>query len=131
MRMNHTHFTLESNGGVTSFTFNGKPSETVRASLKAQKYRWSPSAGHWWKATSVYADFSEALSRLCDREAGIRRADGACWDCKSANGYFRRYGAATPVYCDACQAKHQETERAPYVDVDALYEDQCQAACGL
>lgn len=130
MRQDHGSFVLQSDGGYTSFTFTGKPSAAVRDALKANRYRWSPSCGHWWKATGIYADFSDALAKLIDRENGVRRVDGACWTCKAADGYFRRYGAATPVYCDKCQAIHQAAEHGSrdFIDVDAIYEDSCREA---
>lgn len=30
-----------------------------------------------------------------------------CWDCGDPDGKFRNFGAATPVYCDACHAIHK------------------------
>ena len=32
-----------------------------------------------------------------------------CWECKDPNGRMRSYGAATPVYCDACEARIRPT----------------------
>lgn len=61
-----------------------------------------------------------------------------CWECKAPEGKFRSYGAATPVYCDACEARiradrpigdnssHEDRECG-----DLAYEDRCAAACGL
>lgn len=68
---------------------------------------------------------------------------GPCWECKAPEGKFRNYGAATPVYCDACEARirvntfdsrlrasmncsHEDRECG-----DLAYEDRCAAACGL
>lgn len=33
-----------------------------------------------------------------------------CWDCQDPNGRFRSYGAATPVLCDACEAKRRAAD---------------------
>ncbi len=94
--------------------------------LKANGFRWSPSAGQWWRRRITgTADFLAAL----DRAIGPRRPDGACWQCQAPEGYFRPYGAATPVYCDAC---HKAQRAAPQIDrFDLDHEDRCREACGL
>ena len=48
-----------------------------------------------------------------------------CWDCK-APGKFRGWGASTPVYCDACDARHlaARESRQLAAEVDALTEDE-------
>lgn len=79
--------------------FSEKPSASIRSMLKAAGFRWSPAGGEWWRPrVAEAADFLAAL----DRAVNPGRPDGACWACKSPAGYFRRQGAATPVYCDAC-----------------------------
>ena len=59
---------------------------------------------------------------------------GPCWECKSPDGKFRCYGAATPVYCDACESRIRPTTtdwKLRHGDrSDMAYEDQCAAACG-
>jgi hypothetical protein len=122
-------------GPDTRLTFNEKPLEAIRSLLKGAGFRWSPSAGCWWRrGVRGAADFITAL----DKRLGPRKPDGACWTCGAAEGYFRPYGAATPVYCDRCQELRRQQERArgeittPYVDaVDAAYEEQCRQQCGL
>lgn len=43
---------------------------------------------------------------LTEREqAALVRAP--CWICNDPNGQFRNLGAATPVWCDACNEKEQ------------------------
>jgi hypothetical protein len=130
-------YTIESRCFRLKFT--DKPSAAIRSTLKAHGFRWSPSMGQWWRtAVTGAADFIAGLQKQIDDEAGIRRVDAPCWDCKAAEGYFRRYGARTPVYCDACHAKHWEAEygylespRAAAIDVDRMYEDDCARRCGL
>lgn len=34
-----------------------------------------------------------------------RKPDAPCWICKAPEGFFRARGAATPVWCDACNAE--------------------------
>jgi hypothetical protein len=107
-------------------TFSDKPGADVRAMLKANGFRWSPAGGYWWRhRVTGAADFLLALGR----KIGPRRPDGACWECGSAEGYFRNRGAAAPVWCDPCNAKHQE--RPDPMGVDLAYEDSCRDACGL
>jgi hypothetical protein len=86
----------------------------------------------------------------CGKCAGVAPARdpdaivGACWECKAPEGKFRCYGAATPVYCDACEARirpttldwklrHPEARKSVrYVPdaTDIAYEDACASACG-
>lgn len=64
-----------------------------------------------------------------------------CWECKDPNGRQRNYGAATPVYCDPCEARirpttldyqlrHPKPTQEDYPCSDLGYEDQCAEACG-
>jgi hypothetical protein len=83
-------------------SFDAKPSAAIRSALKYQGFRWSPAAQTWsaqrWTSAGV-----EAIENMERRERGERRPpDGTCWKCKAAPGWFRPFGAATPVYCDAC-----------------------------
>jgi len=120
-----------------SLAFESKPAEGIRDMLKRNGFRWSPAAGRWWRrGCKGAADFCAAL----DRALNPGRPDGACWDCGSAEGFFRPYGAATPVYCDECYQAHRDQERAQSsarrcqddpMGVDRLYEDQCRDMCGL
>jgi hypothetical protein len=106
--------------------FSDKPEAAIRAMLKANGFRWAPSSGTWWRrGVHGAADFLAAL----DRKLHPGRPDGACWECQAPEGFFRPRGATTPVYCDACHAKHVEAERVDRFDRD--YEDRCRAACGL
>jgi hypothetical protein len=121
-KMSNEHFKADIGGGMVSLAFDGKPSESVRATLKRCSFRWSPSGGYWWRReVGGAADFIAALRLQMDREAGIRRPDGQCWDCKSAPGFFRNYGAATPVRCDACEAKVVEAAKAREAEREADY----------
>jgi hypothetical protein len=107
-------------------TFSEKPGADVRAMLKANGFRWSPAGGYWWRRrVTGAADFLLAL----ERKIGPRRPDGACWDCRAPDGFFRVSGPFAPVYCDACHAKRQE--RPDPMCVDLAYEDACRDACGL
>jgi hypothetical protein len=103
--------------------FSAKPDEGVRAMLKANGFRWSPSAGLWWRRRITgAADFLTAL----DRRLNPDRPDGACWACKAPNGFFRPQGAFTPVFCDDCWRRRQQPD-----STDLAYEDGCREACGL
>lgn len=118
------------NGQVT-LAFDGKPSANVRSILKANRFRWSPTGGYWWRRSSTgAADLIAALHVVLDREAGIRRPDGACWKCKSPDGFLRNRGAAAPVYCDDCNLADLEHRQRPD-EFDMRYEDDCARRCGL
>jgi hypothetical protein len=119
--------------------FSDKPDARIRSMLKANGFRWSPSAGLWWRRRiDGTADFLAALERII----GPRRPDGACWYCQSPEGFFRPHGAATPVYCDQCHAKRQSGDgplgrddgaykELPADRFDLDHEDRCREACGL
>jgi hypothetical protein len=117
-------------GPDTRLTFNDKPPDAIRSLLKGAGFRWSPSAGCWWRrGVKGAADFITAL----DKRIGQRKPDGACWSCGVPEGYFRPYGAATPVYCDACHQAHldQHGDQADPMGVDRAFEEQCREQCGL
>jgi len=102
-------------GAYMSLKFSGKPSEAVRAVLKSWGCRWSPASGEWWRGkVSGGADLVEAVRKCIDREAGIRRPDGACWICKAEAGFFRNRGAAAPLWCDACDSRVKGCEDITY-----------------
>src|SRR5262245_24934489 len=84
--------------GVT-IRFPEKPPAEILAILKGAGFRWQRFDASWYRR-SIHgaADFLLALERRCNPG----RPDGACWDCKAPDGFFRPYGAATPVYCDEC-----------------------------
>jgi hypothetical protein len=131
-------FKVSFQGRSIALTFDGKPSADIRSALKANSFRWSPSGGYWWRANAgQYADFTAHLRVMLDREAGIRRPDGVCWDCKEAQGFIREYAATAVVRCDACQEKYLKSPEyaarggSQYIDVDRMYEDDCARACGL
>lgn len=117
--------------GQTTIAFDAKPSANVRSMLKANRFRWSPASQYWWRrgATGA-ADVIAAVQTTLDREAGIRRPDGACWKCKAPEGFLRNRGAAAPVYCDACN--RADLEHSQQIDdFDMRYEDDCARRCGL
>src|SRR5947207_7456509 len=102
-----------------SVMFTAKPEERLRSMLKANGFRWSPRGGFWWRRrVEGFADFLAAL----DWAINPNRPDGACWDCKSPQGFFRPQGAATPVYCDQCHAKRQFGE-GPLGTRDSAYRE--------
>ncbi|MFL5343015.1 MAG: hypothetical protein ACJ8F7_23020 [Gemmataceae bacterium] len=106
--------------------FSDKPDARIRVILKANGFRWSPGGGYWWRSrVAGAADFLAAL----ERAIGPRKPDGACWRCQSPEGFFRPYGAATPVYCDACHRAQRADPQPDHFDLD--YEDRCREACGL
>ena len=81
-----------------SISFDNKPSDRVRSILKSHGFRWNGRT--WWRRrVPGAADMIGALQKII----GPKRPDGTCWRCKGPDGYFRGYGAATPVYCDACE----------------------------
>lgn len=83
--------------------FNEKPSATILSMLKYQGFRWSSRSKVWYRKRGHSWDFLQTLDKEQDKTNGIRRPDGKCWICGDENGFFRNYGAATPVYCDKCQ----------------------------
>jgi hypothetical protein len=91
-------------GPDTRLTFNEKPDAGIRSLLKGAGFRWAPQGGFWWRrGVRGAADFIAALRK----RIGPRTPDGACWGCGSAEGYFRNYGAAAPLYCDHCDKAHK------------------------
>lgn len=77
----------------------------------------------------------------CGRCAGLERDPDAhvapCWECKAPEGKFRCYGAASPVYCDACEARIRPTtldwklRHQPVIDrFDMDVEDRMAESCG-
>jgi hypothetical protein len=114
-------------GAYFALQFSAKPDERIRAILKGAGFRWSPSSATWWRnRVTGGADFLAALQRAIDGAHGIRRPDGACWRCQSPDGFFRPYGAATPIYCDDCHRANSTPDRT-----DTDYEDRCARVCGL
>jgi hypothetical protein len=114
----------------TVIRFPQKPSEEIRSLLKCAGFRWSPTAACWWRrGVQGAADF---LAQL-DKRLHPGHPDGACWRCKSPQGFFRNQGAAAPVYCNRCWAEVQEMlAKDGYIDrFDLDYEDRCKEACGL
>jgi len=108
--------------------FSEKPPDAIRSILKANGFRWQPGAGHWWRRrVAGSADFLTAL----ERRVNPGKPDGACWECGAPEGFFRPQGAAAPVYCDACHARHEQPAPMGGIDVDLAYEDACRDACGL
>jgi hypothetical protein len=115
--------------GVT-LRFSAKPDERIRSMLKGHGFRWEPREGVWWRRrVEGAADFLTALDRAINPD----RPDGPCWKCNAPAGFFRQYGAATPVYCAACHEEAQRAYRAQWHPdpTDLAYEDACARACGL
>lgn len=113
----------------SEFKFAEKPPEAIRSILKGHGYRWSPASSVWWRPRATgHADVAMAIDHVIHKLSG--KPDGQCWDCTSPQGFFRNYGAGTPVYCDACHAKHNKPT-SPFIDVDRLYEDDCARQCGV
>jgi hypothetical protein len=84
--------------------FSRKPDARIRGMLKASSFRWSPASGEWWRSRLAgAADFLAAL----DRALNPGKPHGRCWDCGAPEGFFRPYGAATPVYCNRCNKAHK------------------------
>ena len=95
-----------------SVMFTGKPPEAIRAMLKGHGFRWSPVGGFWWRArVKGFADFLAALDHALNPDKP-HKPDGACWRCNSPEGFFRPYGASTPVYCEACHRFVREYQKA-------------------
>ena len=123
--------------GMVTLKFDGKPSANIRGILKRNHFSWSQGNGWWWTRQVIgSADFIGNLSIAIDREEGVRRPVGKCWECKADEGFFRPHGAATPVYCDECHRKHlqadEDRQRGDVGDIsDMLYEDSCRNTCGL
>lgn len=75
----------------------------------------------------------------CVSPPAVNPVVAPCWECKAPDGKFRCYGAATPVYCDACEARIRPTtfdwklrnaSKEDYPCSDMGYEDRCAEACG-
>ncbi len=106
-------------GRQATLSFDGKPSEAVRSCLKANGFRWSPSGSYWWRSRITgAADVLDSVRRIIDRESGVKLPDAPCWLCKDPNGYFRNRGAATPVWCDACDKKAREDDERRRIAAD-------------
>lgn len=121
-------------GNYVELTFNGKPSDAIRSAMKANGFRWSKDSGKWWRGSvRGAADLIAAIRTMVDRENGIRRPDGKCWECQDDNGFFRRHGAATPVYCDKCHEIDLTERKKQYSpdSTDLAYEDDCARRAGV
>ena len=116
-------------GGSAEIRFDAKPPERIRAALKSAGFRWSPAGGCWWRRKVTGA--GDLVAWIQQQLDGPRKSP--CWDCQSPDGTFRNYGAATPVLCDACDAKRREREISKFRPdpVDLAYEDDCARRCGL
>ena len=100
-------------GGQVTLKFDGKPPANVLSALKASGFRWSPRSQEWWRQRIAgAADLIGAIDKMLNPG----RPDGACWTCKDPSGRFRYRGAATPVWCDACNAKVLAAEAAAAQD---------------
>jgi hypothetical protein len=101
-------YSLDIHAGTIEF--NEKPNSTILSMLKYQGFRWSPRSKVWYRRRRGSWDFLTTLDKEQDKANGVKRPDGDCWACGNKNGYFRSYGAATPVYCDKCQKERQTKE---------------------
>jgi len=62
--------------GFTQIAFEGKPSEEIRAKLKAAKYRWSPKNKVWYGKTDALPDLGDTSARVMpfdDKSRGVRK----------------------------------------------------------
>ena len=130
----HLGFKSSIQSGYVELRFNGKPPADIRAILKANGFRWSPANGVWWRTkVAGSADFIGAL----ERRLNPGRPDGQCWVCRTAPGFFRQEGPATPVRCNECQAAIEQQRAAERrcdddpMGVDALWEDYGARQCGV
>jgi hypothetical protein len=97
-------------GPDTRLKFSEKPDAGIRALLKGAGFRWESRGEFWWRrGVRGAADFITAL----EKRIGPRLPDGACWTCGAPEGYFRPYGAATPVYCDRCHKARKAAHDKP------------------
>ncbi len=70
-------------GPDTRLTFNAKPPDAIRSLLKGAGFRWSPSAGCWWRrGVRGAADFLAAVDRALNPD----KPDGALLDVQGARG---------------------------------------------
>ena len=103
--MRYDGFQHELQCGGDTIKFDAKPPSDVLAALKANGFRWNPQRQTWWRRrVGKYAD----LLAWIDRKLHPNRPDGACWDCKAPDGFFRPDGPAAPVLCCSCHAKRQQ-----------------------
>lgn len=50
-----------------AFIFSGKPNERIRSALKANGFRWSPSAGLWYRMRSgEWADLACCIRKMIE-----------------------------------------------------------------
>jgi hypothetical protein len=55
----------------------------------------------------------------CAQKPKERQIAGPCWICNDPAGYFRNHGAATPVWCDACnKAESDDIARGSLANED-------------
>lgn len=84
------------------FWFSEKPSEPVRSLLKSAGFRWDPRDACWRIRGGIDVDaFCKRLDKLTDPDAPAK-PDAPCWTCGDSNGFFRKQGPFTPIYCNAC-----------------------------
>jgi hypothetical protein len=144
MTLKHDGITFDIGTGQTTFTFAGKPSARIREALKANRFRWSPSGGYWWRRSAGgAADLFWSICKIHDKETGKpRRVDGPCTRCSTLNGYMRSLGAGSAVLCDDCNAedtrrqselrhgKPEDPEDPAGDAFDMMVEDDMARRCG-
>ena len=92
-------YTARIQQGYTIIAFDAKPLPDALAVIKQAGMRWNASDKTW----AGKVDHDKVCKRL-DQALGLPlKPDGACWQCKAPNGFFRHQGPFTPVYCDDCQ----------------------------
>jgi hypothetical protein len=96
---------------MTLITGNTYP---VRKQIKALGGVWNK-ARQGWLVPDHNAATASALAGQKPAPSEPRKPVAPCWECKDPNGFFRPYGAATPVYCDSCHAKRRAAEESRYV----------------
>ena len=104
-------------GPDTRITFPDKPSEAIRSLLKGAGFRWSPSAGCWWRRGFV-APWTSSPRWNARSARASRTALAGC--ARAAEGFFRNEGAATPVRCNQCQAVAVYWESLPTAERERL-----------
>ncbi len=96
--------------GNVFLKFDGKPSEEIRDSMKANRFRWNPREKHWWR--NIYSGAADFIAYL-HKTLEPNKPDGKCWGCDEP-GWFRNHGAATPVYCDSCNEAFKNKREARF-----------------
>jgi len=125
-------FTHSIQRGYVEIKFDGKPDDKIRSALKANGFRWSPSALAWWRTKVVgSADFLGWLENKLHPEVNY----APCWKCNDPSGRLRHHDASSPCYCDACELEHIRADPNRRFnfgpDIDRMVEDDNARLCGV